>query len=98
MNTNKKLLVLKIIFLMMMIYFILNTIKNKKIQEEELNKIKERFNPLELIKIIGTLIKELPRLGFNIIKALPSVLSLVPKLIQLGGFIFKMIGSLLPFS
>lgn len=91
-------LILKILFIIMMVYFIYNTKKNKKIQEEELNKIKERFNPLELLKIIGELIKQLPKLAFNIVKALPTVLSFVPKVIDIGKFLVGMTGSLLSFK
>ncbi len=98
MNGNIVQLILKIIFLMMMIYFIYNTITNKKIQQEELNKIIERFNPFELIKIIETLVKQLPKLGYNIITALPTVISFVPKILDIGKFIFGLISSVIPFS
>jgi hypothetical protein len=90
--------ILKIIFIIMIIFFIWNTYKNKQIKEDELNKIKERFNPFELIEIIAKLVKQLPKLTFNMVTALPTVLSFVPKVIEIGQFLYGLIGSVLPFS
>lgn len=93
-----KVLMLKIIFIIMMIYFIYNTIKNRQIQQDELNKIKERFNPFELIEIIAKLVAQLPKLAYNIVTALPTVLSFVPKVIEIGQFLVGLVTSVVPFS
>jgi hypothetical protein len=94
MDSQKTMKIIKIIFILIMIYFIYNTIENRRIKNKELQSIRENFNPLDIIKLV----EKLPDLLFNVDTVFPTVMSFVPKVIQISQFIFGLIGSVMPFS